>query len=129
MRALTEREFLLPLSHLDVEVVGERAEIAHSKMSHHLALEAVDVLRTLAGDDQVVHIHVDDELLPPSPRVERVLGCASRDPKLAQRGVKLAVPHSQGLPQPVERLAQSEHPVLRSLDGETWRLPDEDYLR
>ena len=58
-----------------------------------------------------------------------MLGCAPREPKLAQCGVKLDVPRSRGLPQPVERLAQSEHPVLRSLDGETHRLPDEDHLR
>ena len=84
VRALTERERLLPLSHLDAEVVGECAEIAHSKTSHHLALEAIDVLRTRAGDDQVVHIHADNELLlSPSPHVERMLGCALREPKLA----------------------------------------------
>ena len=89
---MIEREFLLPLSHLDTEVVGEYAEIAHLKTSRHLTLEAVDVLRTRVGDDQVVHIHADDELLlPPSPRVERVLGCAPLEPKLAQRGVKLGV--------------------------------------
>ena len=76
------------MSHLDAEVVGEHAEIAHSKTSRHLVLEAVDVLRARGGDDQVTHIHTDDELLlPPSPRVERVLGCASLKPKLAQRGV------------------------------------------
>ena len=75
-------------------------------MSHHLALEAVDVLRTRAGDVQVVHKHADDELLlPPSPSVERVLGCVPREPKLAQRGIKLSVPRSWGLPQPVECLA------------------------
>ena len=80
---MTKRECLLPLSHLDAEVVGERAEITHSKTSHHLALEAVDVLRTRVGDDQVIHIHADDELfLPPSPCVERVLGCAPLEPKL-----------------------------------------------
>ena len=96
---MPEREFLLPLSHLDAEVVGECTEISHSKMNRHLELEAVDVLRTCAGDDQVVHIHVDDELLlPPSLRVERVLGCAPLKPKLAQRGVKLGVPPSRGLP-------------------------------
>ena len=103
---MPEREFLLPLSHLDAEVVGESAEIAHSKTSCHLSLEAVDILRARAGDDQVVHINVDDELLlPPSPRVERVLGCAPLEPKLAQRGIKLGVPCSWGLPQPTERLA------------------------
>ena len=68
-------------------------------------LEAVDILRAHASDDQVVHIHTDDELLPPSPRVERVLGYAPCEPKLAQRGVKLGIPRSRGLPQPVERLA------------------------
>ena len=50
-------------------------------------------------------------------------------PKLAQCGVKLGVPCSRGLPQPVERFAQSEHPVLLSLDSEPWRLPDEDHFR
>ena len=96
-------------------------------MSRHLALEAVDVFYARAGDDQVVHIHADDELLlSPSPRVESMLGCAPLKPKFAQRGVKLGVPCSWGLPQPVERLAQSEHHVLLSLDGETWGLPDED---
>ena len=71
VRALTERERLLSLSHLDAEVVGERAEIAHSKMSRHLALEAIDVLHTRVGDDQVVHIHADDELLlPPGSELE-----------------------------------------------------------
>ena len=115
---MTERERLLPLSYLDVKVVGERAKIAHSKMSHDLALEAVDVLCTRIGDDQIIHIHIDDELLlPPSPCVERVLSCTPREPKLAQRGVKLGVPCSRGLSQPVERLSQSEHLVLRSLDG------------
>ena len=105
---MTERERLLPLSHLDAEVVGERAEITHSKTSRHLALEAIDVRRTHAGDDQIVHIHTDDELLlPPSPCVERMLGCAPLEPKLAQRGVKLGVPCSRGLPQPVECLVQS----------------------
>ena len=49
--ALTEREFHLPLSHLDAQVVGECAEIAHSKTSRHLVLEAIDVLRARAGDD------------------------------------------------------------------------------
>ena len=127
---MTEREFLFPISHLDSEVLGECTEIAHSKTSHHLVLEVVNVLCTCAGDDQVIHIHTDDELLlPPSPCVEHVLGCALCEPKLAQRGVKLDVPRSWGLPQPVERLAQSEHPVLCSLDGETQRLPDEDRLR
>ena len=73
--------------------------IAYSEMSRHLMLEAADVLRTCADDDQVIHIHADDELfLPPSPCVERVLGCAPREPKLAQRGVKLGVPRSWGLP-------------------------------
>ena len=77
IRALTKREFLLPLSHLDAEVVGECIEIAHSKTSHHLAHEAINVLHMRAGDDQVIHIHADDELLlSPSPRVEHVLGCA-----------------------------------------------------
>ena len=89
-------------------------------MSRHLALEAVDVLYTRAGDDQVIHIHADNKLLlPPSPRVERVLGRAPLKPKLAQRGIKLGVPCSRGLPQPVLHLAQSEHPVLLSLDGKT----------
>ena len=99
-------------------------------MSRHLALEAVDVVRTRAGDDQVIHAHVDDELLlPPSPRVERVLSCAPLKPKLAQCGVKLGVPCSWGLSQPGEPLVQSEYPVLLSLDGETWGLPDEDHFR
>ena len=81
------------------EVVGERAEIAHSKMSRHLVLEAVDVLHARVGDDQVVHIHVDDELLlPPSSCIERMLGCAPREPKLVQRSVKLGVPRSWSLP-------------------------------
>ena len=97
-------------------------------MSRHLAFEAMDVLRTRAGDDQVIHIYDDDELLPPSSYVERVLGCAPLKPKLTQYGVKLGVTLSWGLPQPVELFAQSEHPVLLSLDGETWRLPDEDRL-
>ena len=48
---------------------------------------------------------------------------------LAQRDVKLGVPRSWGLPQPVVHLAQLEHHVLYSLDGETRRLPDEDRLR
>ena len=47
VRALTERERLLPQSHLDAEVVGERAEIAHLEMSRHLTLETVDVLCAL----------------------------------------------------------------------------------
>ena len=81
---MTERERLLPLFHLVAEVVGERAEIAHSKTSHHLTVEAVDVLRTCTDDDQVVHIHANDELLlSPSPRVERMLSCAPYKPKLA----------------------------------------------
>ena len=82
--------------------------IAFSSVSRcrHLALEAVDVLCACAGDDLVIHIHADDELLlPPSPRVEHVLGCAPREPKLTQRGIKLGVPRSRGLPQPVECLA------------------------
>ena len=99
-------------------------------MSRHLVLEAVDVLRTRVGDDQVVHIHADDELLlPPSPRVERMLGCVPCEPKLTQCGIKLGISRSWGLPQPIEHLAQSEHPVLYFLDGETQRLPDEDRLR
>ena len=58
-------------------------------------LEAVDVLCACAGDDLVIHIHADDKLLlPPSPCVEHVLGCAPLKPKLAQRGVKLGVPCS-----------------------------------
>ena len=99
VRTLTERERLLPLSHLDAEVVEECAEIAHSKTSRHLVLEAVDVLRARAGDDQVIHIHANNELLLPSPpRVEHMLGCASLEPKLAQHGVKLGVPCLWGLP-------------------------------
>ena len=51
VRALTKCECLLPLSHPDAEVVGECAEIAHSKTSCHLELEAIDVLRARVGDD------------------------------------------------------------------------------
>ena len=58
-----------------------------------------------------------------------MLGCAPLEPKLTQCGVKLGVPCSWGLSQPIECLVQSKHPVLLSLDGKTWRLPDEDYLR
>ena len=55
------------------------------KTSRHLTLEAVNVLYTRTGDDQVIHIYANDELLlPPSPRVERVLGRAPLEPKLAQ---------------------------------------------
>ena len=96
---MTECEFLLPLSHLDAEVVGQCTEIAHSKTSHHITLEAIDVLCTRIGDDQVIHIHADDKLLLPLlPCVERVLGCTPLKPKLAQRVVKLGVPCSWGLP-------------------------------
>ena len=80
------------------KVVGECIETAHSKTSHHLTLEAIGVLRTRVGDDQVIHIHADDELLlPPSPRVERVPGYAPYERKLAQRGIKLGIPYSRGL--------------------------------
>ena len=71
-----------------------------------LTLEVIAVLHARAGDDQVIHIHADDELLlPPSPCVERMLGCTPLKPKLAQCGVKLGVSCSRGLPQPVECLA------------------------
>ena len=96
---------LLPLPHLNAEVVGECVEIAHFETSSHLALEAVNVLCPRSSDDQVVHIHADDELLiPPSPRVQRVLCGAASEPKLAQGGIELGVPRPRGLPQPVERL-------------------------
>ena len=98
-------------------------------MSCHLALEAVDVLRTRAGVDQVVHIHADNEfLLTPSPRVQHVPCCVVCEPKRAQRGVKLRVPRPRGLPLSVERLAQSEHLMLCSLYDEARSLLDEDRL-
>ena len=43
--ALTQGDALLPLPHLDAEVLGERAEITHLETSRHLTLETVDALR------------------------------------------------------------------------------------
>ena len=80
--------------HRDAEV-GELAEIIHAELSQHLGLEAIDVLHACSGDDEVIHIHADDELLLPSLRVEYVLRCALCEPKRVQHGVELGV-HAHG---------------------------------
>jgi hypothetical protein len=41
----------------------EQAKIAHAKLSCHLVLEAINVLCSCSGDDQTIHVHVNDELL------------------------------------------------------------------
>jgi hypothetical protein len=126
---LTQGDVLLPLPHLNAEVVGERAEIAHLEASYHLTLEAINVLCSRSNDDQIVHIHADDKLLlPPSPRVEHMLCGAASEPKLAQGSIELGVPRPRGLSQPIERLARLEHLLLSALDGEARSLLDEDCL-
>ena len=65
----------------------------------------------------------------PSFPHRRVLYFAVHEPKHAQRGIELGVPRPWCLPQPVQGLAQPQHLVLCSLDGEARSLLDEDRLR
>jgi len=44
MGTQAQGDVLLPLPHLNAEVVGEHVEIAHLEASCHLTLEAINVL-------------------------------------------------------------------------------------
>jgi len=82
------------------------------------------------GDDQVIHVHVDDEmLLPPSSRVEHMLGGTLGEAEFPERRVELCVLGLRSLPQLVESFVQLHHLVFLPLDDEPYHLCRVDHLR
>lgn len=63
VRRLAKRDAATALSHLDAEVVFECSEITHLEEILHLLFEISDVFSVITSDDEVVHVHTDDQSL------------------------------------------------------------------